>query len=204
MSKRLLILFAHPLYEKSRVHKAMVRAVPVNEHITFRDLYEHYPDFNIDIKVEKELLLRHDIIIWQHPFYWYSIPPLLKQWIDLVLEFGWAYGPGGEALTGKYVLNAISAGGREEVYQETGRNRFTVKQFLVPLEQTVRLCHMKFLPPFIIHGTHLLTPEQIKVRADEYGNVLKQLLNWDGNESAFDGFKYMNEILNKNKIIKEQ
>ena len=57
-------------------------------------MYEKYPDFNIDVDYEKKLLEKNQIIIWQHPFYWYSAPPLLKQWIDLVLEFGWAYGPG--------------------------------------------------------------------------------------------------------------
>lgn len=172
----------------------MMRAVPSNGLITVHDLYERYPDFNIDVKAEQELLLRHEVIIWQHPFYWYSIPPLLKQWIDLVLEFGWAYGPGGEALQGKYLFNAISTGGREEVYQEQGRNRFTIRQFLAPIDQTVTLCRMKYLPPFVIHGTHLLTPDQIAARAAAYGGVLQRLTGWNGDEQLFSGIKYMNEI----------
>ena len=84
---KILILFAHPLYEKSRIHKALKKAIPETSDITFRDLYELYPDFNINIKQEQQLLIDHDIIIWQHPVYWYSVPPLLKQWIDMVLEF---------------------------------------------------------------------------------------------------------------------
>lgn len=196
MNNRILIIFAHPLFEKSRVHRAMVRAVPSNGLISVHDLYERYPDFNIDVEAEQDLLLRHKVIIWQHPFYWYSIPPLLKQWIDLVLEFGWAYGPGGEALQGKYLFNAISTGGREEVYSEQGRNRFTIRQFLAPLDQTVALCRMKYLPPFVIHGTHLLTPQQIGAGAAAYNGVLQRLASWNGDEQLFNGIKYMNEINN--------
>ena len=101
MNYRILIIFAHPRFEKSAINSMLVKSIPDLPEITFHDLYEKYPDFNIDIEHEKKLLVEHQVIIWQHPFYWYSAPPLLKQWIDLVLEFGWAYGPGGDALQGK-------------------------------------------------------------------------------------------------------
>ena len=109
---KVLILFAHPRFEQSRTNAALLRRLPQDERLTFRDLYEAYPDFHIDIAAEQALLLAHDVIVWHHPFYWYSAPPLLKQWIDLVLQFGWAYGPGGEALKGKIIFNAFTAGGR--------------------------------------------------------------------------------------------
>lgn len=105
---KVLILFAHPRYEQSRTNEALVSRIPKNEYITFHDLYELYPDFNIDIQREQQLLIEHDIIIWHHPFYWYNVPPLLKQWIDIVLTFGWAYGPGGTALTGKMIFNVLT------------------------------------------------------------------------------------------------
>src|SRR5688572_21430172 len=101
MSRKVLILFAHPRFEHSEVNKVLIRSIESEPEITVHDLYEEYPDFNIDIQKEKELLRDHDIVIWHHPLYWYSAPPLLKQWIDLVLEYGWAYGPGGDALSGK-------------------------------------------------------------------------------------------------------
>lgn len=194
---RILILFAHPLYEKSRVHKALVEAIPRHEDLLVHDLYECYPDFNINIKEEQELLLKHDIIIWQHPLYWYSIPPLLKQWIDMVLQHGWAYGPGGTALRGKVIFNVLSAGGREEVYSEEGRNRYTVRQFLAPLEQTARLCQMNYLPPFVVHGTHSLTPGNISMYAEAYRRLLVML---EAAETAtiadrFTSVKYLNELV---------
>ena len=56
MSNRILILFSHPLFEKSHANAAMVRYIPESEFITFHDLYECYPDFDIDVKREQELL----------------------------------------------------------------------------------------------------------------------------------------------------
>jgi glutathione-regulated potassium-efflux system ancillary protein KefG len=115
-----------------------------------------YPDFNINVAAEKTALAENDLIIWQHPLYWYSCPPLLKQWIDMVLEFGWAYGPGGNALEGKYFLQVVSSGGSRAVYSPEGRNRFTINTFLTPFNQTVRLCKAHYLPPFAVQGTHRL------------------------------------------------
>ena len=172
---KILILFAHPVLEKSRVHAKLVRAVKNVRGVTFHDLYESYPDFDIDVDEEKALLLAHDIIILQHPFYWYSAPPLIKQWLDLVLEYGWAYGKGGTALTGKYVLQVISAGGSSDVYNREGRNRFTIREFLAPFDQSFHLCHMIYLSPFIITGTHKLSLQEIDDAAEKYAILLEGL-----------------------------
>jgi glutathione-regulated potassium-efflux system ancillary protein KefG len=192
---RILILFANPLFEKSRIHQALVKAVPQSEHMVFHDLYELYPDFNIRIEHEKKLLVDHDIIIWQHPFYWYGIPPLLKQWIDLVLEFGWAYGPGGVALKDKIIFNAISAGGRQEAYAPEGRNRYEIRQFLAPLEQTVKLCLMTYAPPFVVHGTHSLTEKEIGEHAEHYNRLLQYLERTPMETIKNFNGKYLNEIV---------
>lgn len=173
--KKVLILFAHPRFENSRVNQAMVTSIPKIPEITFHDLYEAYPDFNVNIEKEKKLLLEHEIVLWQHPIYWYSGPPLLKQWMDLVLEFGWAYGPGGNALQGKKILNVVSAGGRREAYQSEGHNRFKLREFLTPFDQTATLCKMTYLPPFAIQGTHRLTESTLKEETLLYQQLLLQL-----------------------------
>ncbi len=172
---RILVLFAHPALEKSRVHRQLAAAIRSLPGVTFHDLYEAYPDFDVDVPRERGLLLAHDLVIVQHPFYWYSTPALVKQWEDLVLEHGWAYGTGGTALRGKRWLSAISTGGREEAYQHEGHNRFTIRELLAPLEQTARLCGMDFLPPFVVHGTHRLTSTDIAAAAVEYRAVVEAL-----------------------------
>jgi len=172
MQNKILILFAHPLFEKSNANDALVQSIPESANITFHDLYQEYPDFDIDVKREQELLVLHDIVIWHHPMYWYSCPPLLKQWIDLVLEHGWAYGREGFALKGKLLLQAITTGGKKENYCATGSNNFTILQLLEPFCQTAKVCNMTYLPPFVVHGTHSMDADGYQ----KYGNLYEQVL----------------------------
>jgi glutathione-regulated potassium-efflux system ancillary protein KefG len=192
MSK-VLILFAHPRLETSRANRLLLGQIPDDPHITCRDLYEIYPDFNIDLEEEKRLLLEHDVIVWHHPFFWYSAPPLLKQWIDIVLEFGWAYGPGGRALEGKVVFNAITTGGARDAYRHEGHNRFTIREFLAPFEQTARLCRMTYLPPFAVQGTHRLSEEQLVAAAAQYHLLLHKLAAGDYRLEELQKLEYLND-----------
>jgi glutathione-regulated potassium-efflux system ancillary protein KefG len=172
---RVLIVLAHPALEKSRVNRRLAATVENLPGTTFHDLYEAYPDFDVDVEREQTLLEEHDLLVLQHPFFWYSIPPLLKQWIDLVLEHGWAYGSEGKALVGKLVLSVISTGGREDAYRHGGHNRFTMRELLAPIEQTFVLCGMTYLPPFVAHGAHGMTSEEIEARARSYRRAIEAL-----------------------------
>ena len=150
-----------------------IREVP---HVTFHDLYEVYPDLFIDVAREQELLQSHDVIVLQHPFYWYSTPAILKEWCDLVLEYGFAYGESGTALKGKSWVHAITTGGPREAYQREGYNRFTIREFLAPLDQTAYLCGMRFLEPFVIHGSLSLDPKSdIPKVAQQYREFIQKL-----------------------------
>jgi glutathione-regulated potassium-efflux system ancillary protein KefG len=178
-----LILFAHPALQKSRVNRALIEQVQSIPNVTFHDLYEAYPEFDIDVEHEQQLLLNHDVILFQHPFFWYSTPAILKEWQDLVLEHGWAYGSGGNKLHGKMLLSALTTGGSESAYREDGYNRFTIRQLLAPIEQTAHLCGMEYLPPFVAHGTHQMDYTQIEQHANEYREIILALrdnrINWD-------------------------
>ena len=158
--RRVLVLFAHPVLERSRVNVRLVDAIRDVEGVTIRDLYEEYPTLSIDVGLEQQLLVDHDVIVFQHPFYWYSVPAILKEWQDLVLEHGWAYGEGGTKLRGKTTFNAITTGGPETAYQKGGYNRFSIRELLAPWDQTAYLCGMKFLAPFAVHAA-------LRVRKDE-------------------------------------
>jgi len=197
MKKKILIVFAHPKFERSSNNILLVKSIPQIPEITFHDLYELYPDFNINVESEKKLLSENNIIVLQHPFYWYSAPPLMKQWIDLVLEFGWAYGPGGNALQDKIIFNAITSGGQRSAYSKEGHNRFTINELLAPFDQTAYLCKMIYLPPFVIHGTHRITPEEKKSQSLLYADVLMTLAAGTFATSEIKKYSYMNDwILN--------
>ena len=172
---KVLVLFAHPVPRRSRVNRRLLAAIEGIDGVRIHDLYAAYPDLDIDVKREQELLLEHDVLLWQHPFYWYSTPAILKEWQDLVLEFGWAYGPGGRALEGKSFLQVITTGGREEAYQPEGFNRYRMAELLAPVHQTVRLCRMKPFPPFVVHGTHRITEPEVDTHAADYRRVVVAL-----------------------------
>jgi len=172
---KVLVLFAHPRLEKSRSNRILLRHFPRSADIIFRDLYEQYPDFNVNIAAEQSMLVAHDVIVLHHPMYWYSAPPIVKQWIDLVLAFGWAYGPGGVALQGKTAFHVVTTGGPEAAYQLDGFHGSTLGEFLRPLQRTMTLCGMTWLPPFAVHGTHRKTDAELESAGSQYARLLEGL-----------------------------
>lgn len=175
---RVLVIFAHPALEKSRINKPLAAAGRAVPGVTFHDLYEAYPDFHINVSLEQALLRAHDIVVFHHPFFWYSCPALLKEWMDLVLEYGFAYGPGGDALHGKTLVSALTTGGPAHAYARAGYNHFTMAELLAPFEQTALLCGMKWLPPFVVQGTIRLTdPAVIAEHAADYARFLQEFVS---------------------------
>jgi glutathione-regulated potassium-efflux system ancillary protein KefG len=172
---RILVLFAHPVLERSRVNRQLVDAIRKLDNVTIHDLYEEYPTFDLDVPREQDLLLAHDVIVFQHPFYWYSCPAIMKEWQDLVLEHGWAYGAGGDKLRGKITFNVISTGGPEQAYKKGGYNRFTVRELIAPWDQTAFLCGMKFLAPFVVHAALKFTGEDVEPKAASYRKMIEAI-----------------------------
>jgi glutathione-regulated potassium-efflux system ancillary protein KefG len=148
-----LVIFAHPAFEKSRVHRTWLPLVQALPHVRVRDLCDLYPNGVIDIPAEQEALQQARTIVLQHPIYWYSFPGLLKEWLDQVLEHGWAYGKDGTALRGKRLVVATSAGGPRAAYEESGRNQHPLKDYLLPYEGIARLCGLDWLGVFAFHGS---------------------------------------------------
>lgn len=175
MKNKILIIFTHPVYEHSEIQQLLIREARQKEFVTIRDLYQLYPDFDIDINEEQKQVEKCDVMIWQHPLYWYSAPPLMKQWMDLVLEHGWAYGLNGNALKNKLILSAISTGGDAHAYSDEGRHYYPVRDFLLPFRQTARLCRAYYPGHFMIQGTFNIDEMSRNKKVREYGILLDQL-----------------------------
>lgn len=152
MKKKVLVLYAHPSQHRSEVNAPLFNAAQAIEGVTCVDLYAEYSQFDINIDKEQARLLEHDVIVFQFPLYWYSTPALLKEWQDLVLEYGFAYGTDGIALKDKLMLCVVSAGGKEEAYKAEGYNHFTIRQLLAPIEQMAALTNMHYLPPYLVRA----------------------------------------------------
>lgn len=177
------MLVAHPQMEHSRVNRAMARAAAGAAaasagRIEVRDLYALYPDYLIDAEAERARLAAAKLVVWQCPLHWYSLPPLLQLWLDEVLAFGWAYGPGGQALRGKDLWPALSTGGAHDAYRPEGYNRYFFDAFLPPLEQTAALCGMRFLPPLLLHGAHRAGDDEVAAHAALYAQRLAAWPDW--------------------------
>jgi glutathione-regulated potassium-efflux system ancillary protein KefG len=157
------------------VNRVLIQPVRDLEGVTFHDLYEEYPEFDIDVKREQQLLVDHDVIVFHHPLFWFSTPSILKEWKDLVLEHGWAFGHTGTALRGKKTLVVITTGGREVAYQKDGFNKFTIREFLLPIERTFRMCGMDYLPPFAVHGTHGMPDSEFDKHAEDYRRTIEAI-----------------------------
>lgn len=196
VTHRILILFAHPALQKSRINRALLAAIANLDGVTIHDLYEEYPDLHIDVTREQQLLKEHDIIVWQHPFFWYSSPAILKKWQDLVLEYGFAYGQTGRALHGKKCFSVISTGGVRETYAREGDNHYSMRELLVPFEQTARLCGMDYLPPFVIHGALKIGDrQQLEDHVTKYRQILQALHHNQIQWAQLSRLEYINDDL---------
>lgn len=95
------LIAAHPNWRVSRVNRRLFDSAGTLEGVAINDLYSCYPDYCIDVAREQARLATAKLIVLMHPIQWYSMPALQKLWLDDVLSYGWAYGPGGNALRGK-------------------------------------------------------------------------------------------------------
>ncbi|MGY5450200.1 NAD(P)H-dependent oxidoreductase [Agarivorans sp. MS3-6] len=158
--QKVLLLFAHPSQDRSEINRPMFKLANKIEGVTAIDLYREYPTFRINVDKEQQRLLEHDVVIMQFPLYWYSTPAILKEWQDLVLEYGFAYGHDGDKLHGKTLLCALTAGGAESAYRDKGYNHFTIRELLHPLEQTASLTGMRYLAPFTLFSSRTASDEK--------------------------------------------
>ncbi|MBT2207042.1 MULTISPECIES: NAD(P)H-dependent oxidoreductase [Actinomadura] len=169
---RTLVLLAHPDLDTSRVNTALAAGIRDLPDVTVHDLYAAYPDLNIDVAREQRLLMEHDRVVLQFPFYWYSAPPLLKKWLDEVFEHGWAYGSKGKALHGKSLRIATTVGGGEALYRPGGLNRFPVTDLLRPFDATANLTGMDYEEPFIVHGASSFGDGELADHVRSYRELL--------------------------------
>jgi putative NADPH-quinone reductase len=168
------LLFVHPFPHRSKVNRALLEGVRDLPGVEVNDLYERYPDFHINVKQEQEKLKVTDLLVIQHPFYWYAAPALFKQWQDTVLEYGFAFGTNGDALCCKDWLSVVTVGQSKQAYLPDGHNRFSVEELLRPFECSANHCSMHYLDPIIIHDSSRLSDSELADWVDIYRRRLSE------------------------------
>jgi glutathione-regulated potassium-efflux system ancillary protein KefG len=170
---RTLLVYAYPALERARISPAMADAVRDLPGLTVHDLYEVYPDFTIDVPAEHRRMYDHDLIVLQFPLYWFSIPSLLKEWMDLSWSRGFAFGEGAR-LKGRTLMCAISTGANRDAY-ENGVYRFPLDEFLRPLKEAAGYCGLTWAEPFVLHGAQALEMEGMEKGMALYRRRLEKL-----------------------------
>jgi len=172
------VLAAHPHWRDSRVNRRMLAAARGVPGIDVNDLYGSYPDFALDIEAEQARLAKAQLVVLLHPIQWYSMPALQKLWLDDVLTYGWAYGPGGVALQGKDLWLVATTGSPEASYHPQNYHRYFFDAFLPPYEQTAALCGMRFLPPLIFHGARSAPEADVAAHVETFAQRLGSYPDW--------------------------
>lgn len=170
-----LLILAHPYPDRSRANKLLLDNVRDLDGLEVRSLYELYPDYAIDVPEEQRALTRATAVVWQHPLYWYSVPSLMKLWLDKVLVQGFAYGEGGTFLHGKPCLWTVTTGGRQEMYAPEGVHAYPFETFVTPVEQIARFCGLVWQKPLVLHGAHSVATTEIERVGLEYRERLLAL-----------------------------
>lgn len=127
--------------------------------------FQHHTQ-RADITAEQDKLRWADVLILQFPLWWFSMPAILKGWVDRVYACGFAYGVGehsdthwgdryGEGtLAGKRAMLVVTAGGWASHYGPRGVNG-PIDDLLFPIQHGI-LFYPGFsvLPPHVIYRTH--------------------------------------------------
>ena len=155
-----LVVISHPTLEKSKIHTAII-SVAQDRGFDIHHIDQHCdPNGGFDVRSEQELLEKYDTIILQFPLYWYTVPAILKQYLDEVLTSDWAYDLR-HALQGKTFAIVVTTAGGEVDYSHTGDVKFTLDELMAPLKATASFTRMTWGEPLYLYGVAEPTQETI-------------------------------------------
>ncbi|MCB1194097.1 MAG: NAD(P)H-dependent oxidoreductase [Leptospiraceae bacterium] len=140
--------------------------------------------FADDLKAEMQKLENADLLIFNFPLWWFSIPAILKGWVDRVFAFGYSYGGDigvySNAITfkDKKALLCFTTGGSEKSYQKDSMHAIDVETMLQPIQYNIfRFNGMVPLEPFIVFGPARLSEDALKLKLLEYEKYLLKVRN---------------------------
>lgn len=160
--QKVVIISGHPNLKDSvgnaTILADVAKALP---DVEIRHLASLYPDYNINVEDEQEALLKADVIVWQFPFSWYSVPGLMKLWIDLVLVHGFAHGSTAK-LGGKKLIISFTTGAPQTLYSPDGLFKHDIRDYLAQFETTAALCNLDLQTPIYTCGISYVGRDEAK------------------------------------------
>ena len=149
-----LVIASHPYPGQSRVIKALQQTAVNAKNVTVRNLETLYGSHmdGFDIREEQNACENADRIVYLFPLHWFNLTPMLKAYLNEVWAYGWAFGPGGNALRNKEMLVVTSAGASEHAYSAEGSVRSTINDVLTPMKASALYVGMKYLEPLVLYN----------------------------------------------------
>jgi NAD(P)H dehydrogenase (quinone) len=132
--------------------------------------------FAPNIAAEQEKVAWCDLMIWQFPLWWFSVPAIMKGWVDRVFAMGRTYGQGNTYETGifrgKKAMLSLTTGGGKDDYSDGGLNG-DMDNMLKPLHRGIfQFTGFSVLSPHVVYSPSRRTPED---RSQELSNWTSRL-----------------------------
>ena len=169
--KKTLVIFAHPHFEHSHANVELIKAYENVENLTFKDLYEEYPDLHIASFRERKRIRDFERLIFHFPLIWFSCPPLLKLWIDEVFDIKWMTETD-HPLLNKDALIIVTIGGKEENYTDKGLYETTVSDLMKFLTLSLKVNNIEVKKILAVHNADDLDKNSLA----KFASQIKQIL----------------------------
>lgn len=130
--------------------------------------------FTPDITAEQKKLLQADLLLFHFPFWWYSMPAVMKGYFDRVFSVGFAYG-GAEKLAGKKAIVCTTTGAGTDWLNDQQPPGNIQRIFHHILYGTFAFTGMHALEPFVVYHAKRLNEEQRLAKLEEWEVTLQQI-----------------------------
>ena len=172
--KKTLVLFAHPFLEFSNSNKELTNFYERHQQFTFRDLYEEYPDFHIPAFRERKRLVNYDRFILHFPIIWFGMPPLLRLWLDEVVDGNWVNGNSKNPFENKEIYILVTTRSKERSFGKNGKHGYTIEEMISGLLVTLKIFKANVKNIYIVYESENLSKKEIIHHKQKFVEILNQ------------------------------
>lgn len=172
--KKTLVLFAHPFLEFSSNNRELINFYERHQHFTFRDLYEEYPDFHIPAFRERKRIVNYNRIIFHFPLIWFGMPPLLRLWLDEVMDGNWLSPYSENPLENAEIFILVTTRSKERSFGKNGKHGYSVEEMISGLLASLKVFRAKIKYIYVVYESESLSKKEIVQHKQKFTEILNQ------------------------------
>jgi len=178
--KTTTLWFSHPNQDKSIVNKMILEKIKeLKTDLEIRNLDQLYPDFNIDVPIEQNILRQTDKIILLFPVYWVGMPSLLTHWREKVFlkEFAYTdpYSNKVSELKDKDLIVIMTLGAPESAYSKDGFIQENFSQYTKWIEAMALFTEMKLQKIYPFFRSNITDKQDISILDKRVNDFVKEI-----------------------------